>query len=150
MAKPYKRGMSDNHRKAAISKIHIAKTQLGLEEAEYRQILQDVGGVKSSKDLTQTGFDAVLKHLQGLGAEFTTPKRTGKKPHNLDSQAAKADQLKKIGALLADMKLPWDYATAIAKQMYQKQALEFCSGKELIGITVALVKKQGKDNALVA
>ncbi|MDD5271108.1 MAG: regulatory protein GemA [Methylovulum sp.] len=141
MPKPYSR-MSETHRKAAISKIHIAKTQLGLSETHYRNILQDVGKAKSSKDLTVQGFDAVIKHLKGLGAEFTAPQRAGKKPHNLDSQAAKAKQLQKIGALLADMQLSWEYAAAIAQQMYKKQALEFCSGRELIGITTALVNKQ--------
>lgn len=142
MPKPYRNAMTDTHRQAAISKIHIAKTQLGLADADYRRLLQDVGGVKSSKDLTVQGFDAVLKHLQGLGAEFTAPKRAGKKPHNLDSKATKAKQLQKIGALLADMQLSWEYAAGIAQQMYKKQALEFCSGRELIGITTALVNKQ--------
>ncbi len=144
MPKPYSQRMNDTHRKAAISKIHIAKTQLGLAEADYRHILQTVGKVKSSKDLTVQGFDAVIKHLKGLGAEFTTPPRAGKKPHNLDSQAAKAKQLQKIGALLADMQLSWEYAAAIAQQMYKKEALAFCSGRELIGITTALVNKQKK------
>ena len=146
MAKPYNRPLSQAQRQAAMAKIHMGKAQLGLADAAYREMLQNVAGVKSSKDLDQAGFDAVIKNLQGLGAEFTSHKRAGKKPHNLDSQAAKAKQMKKIEALLADMKLGWEYAAPIAKQMYKKEALEFCSGAELRGITTALVMRQRKQD----
>jgi len=141
----YQRPMTTGQRNGALAKIHLAKKQLGMDDDTYRAMLQAVAGVASSKDLTERGINSVLAHLQKVGAVFTTaPKRAGKPPNNLNSQADKAKQLEKIGALLADMQLPWDYALGIARQMYQKQALEFCSSRELIGITTALVKKQQK------
>jgi len=143
----YQRAMTKAQRNGALAKIHLAKKQLDMADDSYRAMLQAVAGVASSKDLTEQGINRVLAHLQKLGAVFVTPKRAGKPPHNLNSQADKAQQLEKIGALLADMQLPWEYAAAIAKQMYQKDALAFCSPRELIGITTALVKKQQKQEA---
>lgn len=129
---------------ASVAKIHIAKNQLGMSDDTYRAMLKSVAGVTSSKDLTPQGIDKVIKHLKGLGAEFTLPKSKGKRPHNLHSQADKAKQLQKIEALLADMGLHWNYAKAMAKQMYKKDALEFCGPRELTGIIAALTKKQQK------
>jgi len=129
---------------AALAKIHIGKKQLGMDEETYRAMLQQVAGVSSIRDLDSQGIDVVLAHFRQAGVIFTAPKRAGKKPHNLHSNADKAAQLQKIGALLADMQLSWEYAAGIAMRMYKKQALEFCSGAELIGITTALVNKQKK------
>lgn len=140
----YQHAMTAAQRAAGIAKIHIGKDQVFMDDAAYRKMLADVAGVKSSTQLTDAGISKVIKHLQGLGAVFVAPKRAGKAPHNLNSKADKSKQLEKIGALLADMKLPWDYALGIAQHMYQKQKLEFCSSRELIGITTALVKKQQK------
>jgi len=39
-------------RSANLAKIHIAKKQLGMDDATYRAMLQSHGGVTSSKDLT--------------------------------------------------------------------------------------------------
>lgn len=128
-----------------LAKIHIGKTQLGMDDATYRAMLKTVAGVNSSKDLTPQGIDKVIRHLKGLGAEFTTPKNKGRRPHNTYSKADKAKQLQKIEALLADMGLSWDYARSIAKQMYKKDALEFLSSQELTGVITALVKKQQKE-----
>ena len=128
----------------AVAKIHIAKNQLGMDDDTYRAMLQSVAGVNSSKELTPQGIDAVIKHLKGLGAVFTVPKGKGKRPHNTYSQGDKAKQLQKVEALLTDLGLSWDYAKAMAKHMYKKDALEFLSPGELTGIITALVKKQQK------
>ena len=96
------------------------------------------GGVNSSKELTPQGRAKVLAHFKasGFNAINTQPKR----PKTVDTKP----QLSKIEALLTDMALPWSYALAIVKQMYQKDRLEFCTAKELGGIITALIKKQTK------
>lgn len=135
-------GLSNNQRKSALAKIHLAKKQLGLDDDTYRAMLQAIGGVHSSADLTDQGLDKVIQHLTQCGAQFTKkPKRhIGKAPNNLNS----VELMQKIGALLADQQLPWDYAKGIAKQMFRKDALEFCSGQELWAIVNALIKRQKK------
>lgn len=135
-------------RNAAIGKIHIGKQKLGLDDETYRAMLLTIGGVKSSKDLTPEGIDKVVRHMEKCGAVFSTPKRAGRKPRNLGSASSRSAQLGKIEALLTEARLPWEYAQAMAKRMYKKQALEFCDYDELRGIIAALVtnakrKKRG-------
>lgn len=131
----------DRYKKAELAKIHIAKQQLGLDDETYRAMLNNVCGVNSSKDLTPKGRAMVLEHLKKSG--FVESKRKGE-PHNKNSQSANAPRIKKIGALLADAGRDWDYALNMAKHMYKKDALEFCTGDELSGIITALVKDKGK------
>lgn len=50
-----------------IALIHIAKKQLGLTEDAYRSILWHIGGVESSKELDQIGFECVMQYLAALG-----------------------------------------------------------------------------------
>lgn len=135
MAKPY---VKKDYKQQEIAKIHIAKQQLGMDDDTYRELLTAIGGVKSSKDLTALGRAKLLGHFKAAGFKATNPHP--KRPNTADTKP----QLGKIEALLADMGLPWDYALAIAKQMYKKDRLEFCTARELGGVITALVKKTGE------
>lgn len=136
-------------RKAAIGKIHIGKTQLQMDDATYRAMLLTIGGVQSSKDLSNEGLTKVIRHLEKSGAVFTQPKRAGRKPHNLGSQSSRAEQLGKIEALLAEAGRPWEYGGAMAKHMYKKDSLVFCDDKELAGIIAALAKNAQREGRRV-
>jgi len=137
MKKPYKHAFSAANKNAAMAKIHIAKQQLGLDDTTYRAILNNVAGVTSSTILDQDGFDKVLDYFAKQGVQFkSNPKKTGRVPNNL----AINEQLQKIQALLTEQGKPFEYALGIAKQMYKKQALEFCTWQELRGVITALVK----------
>lgn len=57
-----------------IQVVQIARRQLGLDDADYREILRVKGGVSpdatghvSSKRLTQRGFDQVMAHFEHMG-----------------------------------------------------------------------------------
>jgi len=50
-----------------LTLIHAARRQLGLDEADYREILANIAGVKSSKDLTNKSFEDVMAHLEHRG-----------------------------------------------------------------------------------
>ncbi|MBN2546548.1 MAG: regulatory protein GemA [Spirochaetes bacterium] len=52
--------------RAKISLIHIAKTQLNLNEETYRSILSGIG-VLSSKELTVDGFKKLMEAFKKLG-----------------------------------------------------------------------------------
>jgi len=63
---------------AMLAKIHIAKKELRLEEAEYRALLLRVAGVDSAKDLSDAKATAVIAELKSLGfkpRQSTGPKR---------------------------------------------------------------------------
>ena len=51
----------------ALAKIHIAKKQLGLDDDDYRAVLQRVTGKTSSKDMSNGERGAVLDELKRLG-----------------------------------------------------------------------------------
>lgn len=127
-------------KQAELAKIHIAKKELGLDDDTYRAVLKQIAGVESSKDLTAQGRAQVLEHFKKAGFKGQHPG----KPHNLPSGSSRSARLGKIEALLADGKKPWAYAAGMAKHMYQKDRLEFCSDDELTGIITALIKDQKK------
>lgn len=53
--------------KSQLAVLHIAKSQLGLTEADYRSVLSLYGGVESAKFLTQAGFKRVVEYLERVG-----------------------------------------------------------------------------------
>ena len=62
-------------RNAEIAQIHIAKSQLGLDDDTYRAILWTVGRVRSAKDLDWTGRKALLDHFKAKGWKPAAPKK---------------------------------------------------------------------------
>ncbi|TCB83728.1 DUF1018 domain-containing protein [Acinetobacter sp. ANC 3791] len=103
-----------------------------LDDDTYRDLLEQVTGKRSAKDLNNDELIAVLKRYEELG--FTKPE-FGTKPK---VKASKDALIGKIEALLADADLHWNYAIGIAKKMFKKEALEFCSENELYRIVAAL------------
>jgi len=53
--------------------IHIAKTDLHLDDPSYRQILKGVAGVESAAELTREGFEGVMKRFQEMGFRGLLP-----------------------------------------------------------------------------
>jgi hypothetical protein len=47
--------------------VHIAKEDLHLDEESYRQILKGVAGVESATQLTEAGFEKVMRRFQEMG-----------------------------------------------------------------------------------
>lgn len=45
----------------------VARKQLGMDEADWRAILSEWGGVTSARDLDDAGFDRVMARLRQLG-----------------------------------------------------------------------------------
>lgn len=61
-----------------IALIHVAKTRLQLDEDDYRSLLRAEGGVDSSRDLDEAGFERLLKRFQKLGFVSTSDARKPK------------------------------------------------------------------------
>ena len=123
-----------------LAQIHIAKKELGLDDDTYRALLFDVAGVDSSSKLNESQRYAVLKRFKQKGW-----KNMGQKGKSANVAEWKKPLMSKIGALLADMNLPWEYANGIAKQMYQVARVDWCNDEsQLRGIITALVKRQRK------
>jgi phage gp16-like protein len=134
--------LARDHRNRELAQIHIAKTQLSMEDEDYRAMLWAKGRVRSAKDLDYAGRRAVIDHLVGLGFKITRGTgRTKDRPRNIDSQA-RGPQLKKIEALLASAGREWAYVHGMAKRMYQVDRVDLCHEGQLQGLIAALVKDQ--------
>jgi|LakWasMeta1_LOW4_FD_contig_51_1170327_length_591_multi_1_in_0_out_0_1 phage gp16-like protein len=130
--KAIKGGNPDPYRNKELAKIHALKKNLNLDDDTYRAVLVAQTGLTSAADISHGARLKVIAYLQSqLGKSLHEGK-----PHNLDSNT----QMQKIEALLTVQKKEWAYAHAIAKQMYKKANLVFCTPFELRGVITALVK----------
>ena len=57
--------------KAQQALLHTAKRDIGLDDDTYRDMLENVTGVRSSTEMTQRGFEALMKHLEARGFKKT-------------------------------------------------------------------------------
>lgn len=88
-------------RQRELAKIHIAVAQLGIDDDTYRDMLRQVAGVESAAKLNALGRARVLDHLAKAGfKKKAKAPRYPRRPKNMDRACSRADQLKKIEALL--------------------------------------------------
>ena len=124
--------MKRTSRKDYLAAIHMGKKALNLDEDTYRDMLENVTGKRSAKDMD---MDELVKVIQHLDQHGFSKREFGNKPKVKQTKEA---LIGKIEAHLTEHKLHWNYATGIAKKMFQKEALEFCSEHELHKIVAAL------------
>lgn len=129
-------------RNVNLAKIHIAKAQLGMDDASYRALLARVAGVKSAKELTPRQVSAVLAEFQRLGWQPTNNPRAGRtRPNPAQSRQA---LMGKVEALLAEAGRPWAYADALAVQMWKIQRVEWLDDNQLQRLMQALIIDAGR------
>ncbi|SDX89227.1 gp16 family protein [Nitrosomonas halophila] len=131
-------------RKRELALIHIAKTQLGLDDCTYRQLLWQLAKVRSSRDLDANGRQQLLAHFEQKGWRRSPPKKAARGAPKNRPSAQHAGLLGKIGALLTAMELPWHYAHGISQQMFKIERAEWCQPDQLRKIIAALNYKARK------
>lgn len=131
-----------SHRRSLLAKAHLGQKQMGLDAAEWRVFLRDTTGRDSCRDLDDAALARLVETLAARGVRFTASPRAAGRPSVIDSTSARAKQLGKIEALLTVQKLPWAYAHAIAKRMYQKDRVQLCGKDEMTGIITALNRRR--------
>lgn len=102
-------------RKNLIAKIHIGKSQLGLDDEIYRQLLVNTTGKISCAEMTEAELNAVLFAMTKKGFKVRS-KFWG---NRAAPQEDKKIYLSKITALLAKHNLPKEYADGIAKRSFK-------------------------------
>lgn len=135
--------MISNDKKAVI---HIAKAQVGMTEAEYRDLLGSVGAA-SSKDLDNKTFDQVMVRFEALGFRTTSKTRKTRKVNNLPKD--KRSLMKKLEALILDLGKSWAYVDAIARKRFGVDAAQWLEGEELYKLVqmIAVYQKRKKRRA---
>jgi phage gp16-like protein len=135
-------------RKAALAKIHIAKTQLAMEDADYRAMLQRVANVGSAADLMPWQVDAVLKEMRRLG--FSDPKgaKRAERPYARPGNEA---MMRRIEKNLAAAMLPWTYAEAMSRRMFGIYKLQWLGYDNLRKLNAALeIAKRRREKRTMA
>ena len=133
--------MRKTQRQRDLAKIHIAKKQLGMDDATYREMLMRVAGVDSSAALTALGRGRVLDHLYRSGFKGARRKSTVRRAPSYPGRPGKVDrqlQLQKIEALLTVGAKPWEYAHALAKRICKVDRIEWVPDHLLYKIITAL------------
>lgn len=121
--------------KSQIALLHVAKSQVGLDEEEYRDLLGRYG-VTSSKDLRPAQLEELIAHLKACGFQMRSSV-----PGALEIEKQPRDKrpnLRKIWALLKKQGLPWSYADGVAWRMFQLTKAAWCSREQLHKIVIAL------------
>lgn len=150
-------------RASKIAMIHIAKKQLGMSDADYRMLLMQAssdkggcGGVWSCANMSDDQLTRVMLAMKRAGfdpAKGYATTGTGKRKRGGKAAAGKparrvfanrpkntdeVPMLRKVAALLADAKRPWNYAHHTAKQMFGIERLEWLDSSQLHKLIGAL------------
>lgn len=122
--------------KNSLAKIHIAKSQLGMDDDTYRLVLRTHGGVDSAKELSLVGAAKVLAHMERCGFKVKTGgKDIGKRPKPAKGRAA---LVRKVEAQLADAGRPWSYVDGMAKRMFKVDKFDWLDAEQIGKIIAAL------------
>jgi phage gp16-like protein len=138
---------STAHRRGMLAKIHIAIKDLGLSDADYRAMLNNLFGVDSSAKLTDRQLHDLLGHLTSRGF---TGRKTGDKAAPDDAAVNRKPMLAKIGALLTvlgqleNRHVPWEYAAGILKRQSGVMHLKWATCAQLRGVIAALARRVDK------
>jgi phage gp16-like protein len=135
---------ADVLRKNELAKIHLAKKQLALDDDEYRAIMLSVTGKQSAADLDWQGRHKLLNHFKKIG--FKVVAKAAQRPRPAVARNRQA-LIGKIEAQLAEAKLPWAYADAMAKRICKVDSIQFCTPEHLGKIISALsysAKRHGR------
>jgi hypothetical protein len=129
--------MNPEHRRAMIAKIKIAQKALAMNDDSYRALLTRVTGKGSAAALEKREMEAVLREMQRLGWKPVNPQ--GTRPR----VASEKDRtLAKIGAILKELNLSWNYAHGMAKAMFARERVEWLDAAELHKLMQALAVYQ--------
>ena len=120
--------------KKLIGAIKAGQAYLGWDDALYRQTLTRLTGKTSSTRCSLDELQAVKEYMHNAGFPRHTP-RHGRRP---SVAKTREDILKKVEALLADAGRPWEYATGMAKRMFQRERVDWLTTDELKKLMQAL------------
>jgi len=139
--------MATANRNALLAKVHIAKTQLGLADEDYRDMLEELTGQRSASKLRPAQLLFVLQHFEERGWQSKPKKKSAADTHGKPSGARPGSKgmMAKIEALLAEKArveglgyLPWDYAKAILQRQGGPDRFEWAEDEQLRGVIAAL------------
>ncbi|WP_136806202.1 phage protein GemA/Gp16 family protein [Desulfosediminicola flagellatus] len=115
-----------DHKKLAV--IHIVKRELNLSDQEYRDMLGQVAGVRSARDLDEKGFRRLMN-------AFTRSSQYQVNPYGLTLR-----QKLFIDHLVADLAWDQSHLHNFLNKYYKKSRVKELSKKEASKVIIALQK----------
>ncbi|MFZ0930462.1 MAG: regulatory protein GemA [Syntrophobacteraceae bacterium] len=145
MNSPSERVQLIGHKEKAV--LHIAKSQLGMSESAYRDMLASVG-CRSSVELDFSKYKQIMDRLRAAGFKHVhgSARRSGM---HREPSVDKQPMFSKMEAILSDLQLSWAYADGIAKQMFGVDRLRWCSFEQARKVLQALIcyqERRSKSN----
>lgn len=89
---------TDPARRTMLSRVHIAKKELGLDDETYRDTLERLFGVRSASSLNQKQLVELDAHFQTLGFKVKSKTRGKRRP------AANRPVIRKIYAIWGELR----------------------------------------------
>jgi len=125
--------LSADIRKRELAQIHVAKSQLGLDDETYRDMLFTIARVRSAADLDWAGRKRVLDHLKAGGFKIKRPRKPAKaapsRPMAQDPEAKKIRALWIFLHELGAVHNPSEEAlAAYVKRIAKVDALQWING----------------------
>jgi len=109
-----------------LALIHIVKQELKLSDQEYRDILQQVTGVRSAKDLDEPAFNRLLRYF------------TRSKQYQINQYGLTFRQKYFIKHLLTDLRWDDQHLLNFLKKYYQKTGINELTKKEASNVIESL------------
>ncbi|MDP8171527.1 regulatory protein GemA [Pasteurella skyensis] len=134
-------------RKQLIQKIHIAKSQLKLDDDAYRSLLRNATNKTSCTQMSDKELMIVLQRMQQNGFKVQRKKNVGKRPTVGSQEKQRELYLKKLEAMILDNNLTWEYVQAICRKSVKVTFVQWCKADDLrkiVQILASHLHKQGK------
>jgi phage gp16-like protein len=128
-------------RNKMISKVHIAKTQLGMDDDTYRDLLFNVTQKRSCKDLDERELHLVLEAMRGVGFKPFFPATKDNPVHT------QADKIRALWLDMAKLGLVPDGEPALlgfVKRQTKVDRLEWLTPKQCNAVIEALKAIQAR------
>ena len=88
-ARPARYPVGDQARRGALAKVHLARKELGLEEVDYRAILERITGRTSAADCSMIDLGRVLDEFRAKGWQTKPAARPARKAAPASSPVAR-------------------------------------------------------------
>ena len=118
--------------------VHIAKGDLHLDEESYRQILKGVAGVESATQLTEEGFEKVMRRFQEMGFKGLLPHPTHPIPKG---RLIPPDSPQGVESITSSQK---DFITYLSEKLNWGEEHYHAFGQRIIKKPEPLTKREGQ------
>ncbi len=109
-----------------LALIHIVKKELNLSDSEYRDILKEVAGVNSAKDITGEGFRKLMQYL------------VKSKHYKVNPYGLTIKQKLYIKQLVSSLAWTQSHLSNFLKKYYNGKSLDKLSRKDAIKVIESL------------